>query len=127
METHELDFHSTFRTLCSFQPSSDKSYLEGFAAKLTPEYLLTSKQRREIAEKDWIEWLEKYSKRIEAERVEWGESSDWMKLRLIEARKANPRFVLRQWVLEEVIQKAEEDPLTGRRILAKVLQVSVLT
>jgi uncharacterized protein YdiU (UPF0061 family) len=35
----------------------------------------------------------------------------------------NPRFVLRQWVLEEVIAKVEEDAVSGRRILAKVLKV----
>ncbi|KAF8501880.1 hypothetical protein BU17DRAFT_58823 [Hysterangium stoloniferum] len=124
METHDLDFHSTFRMLCSFQPSSDKSYLEGFAAQLTPEYLVASEQRRQTAQKDWIEWLEKYGKRIESEQGDWGDSSDWMKLRVVEARKANPRFVLRQWVLEEVIKKAEEDPTTGRRILAKVLEMA---
>ena len=39
------------------------------------------------------------------------------------ARAANPRFVLRQWVLEEVIKKVEEDMDNGKRILAKVLQV----
>ena len=42
----------------------------------------------------------------------------------MEMRAANPRFVLKQWVLEEVIRKVESDPGTGKRVLAKVLQVS---
>jgi len=36
----------------------------------------------------------------------------------------NPRFVLRQWVLEEVIKKVEKDPDSGKKILGKVLQMA---
>ena len=38
-------------------------------------------------------------------------------------KAANPRFILRQWLLEEVIKKTEKDSLSGRRVLAKVLHV----
>lgn len=48
----------------------------------------------------------------------------WEAAREKAARDANPRFVLRQWVLEEVIRKVEEDAVSGRRVLRKVLQVS---
>ena len=37
--------------------------------------------------------------------------------------RVNPRFVLRQWVLEEIIQRVE-DPASGKRALAKILEVS---
>lgn len=40
----------------------------------------------------------------------------------------NPRFVLRQWVLEEIIAKLEEsgveDIVEGRKVLARILDVS---
>ncbi|OCH87311.1 hypothetical protein OBBRIDRAFT_837492 [Obba rivulosa] len=36
------------------------------------------------------------------------------------ARAANPRFVLQQWVLEEVIRKV----LNGKRVLRQVLQMA---
>ena len=39
-------------------------------------------------------------------------------------RAANPRFVLRQWVLEEVIRRVEADADSGKRVLAKTLQLS---
>ncbi|KAI0264397.1 hypothetical protein BC834DRAFT_882858 [Gloeopeniophorella convolvens] len=48
--------------------------------------------RRDTAQKRWRDWLEKFAA----------------------PRSANPRFVLRQWVLEEV----------GRRILSKVMQTA---
>ena len=38
-------------------------------------------------------------------------------------KSVNPRFVLRQWLLEEVIKKVEEDSKTGKQVLAKVFQV----
>jgi len=38
-----------------------------------------------------------------------------------EARLANLRFVLRQWVLEEVIAKVEADAQNGRHVSAKVM------
>lgn len=86
----------------------------------------------------WKDWLEKYAARIESEREEWitaspegdwewvsaSSDSDWQGQREKEARLANPRFVLRQWVLEEVIAKVEADRQNGRHVLAKVMQVS---
>jgi uncharacterized protein YdiU (UPF0061 family) len=75
----------------------------------------------------WKDWLEKYAARIESEKEEWvGASSDgdWQAQREKDARLANPRFVLRQWVLEEVIAKVETDAKNGRSVLAKVMQVS---
>lgn len=70
-----------------------------------------------------MEWLETYKRRIEDERDDWKEHEDWSLKRVQEGQKANPRFVLRQWVLEEVIKKVEEDHVKGKRILAKVLEV----
>ena len=45
-------------------------------------------------------------------------------------KRANPRFVLRQWVLEETIAKLEvtgvEGIKEGRAVLAKILDVSAM-
>ena len=123
LEAHELDFHSTFRTLTSFQPSFASAELELLAARLIPELVITSRDARERAQKEWVDWLEKFKKRIEEEREDWSEHENWTLARKEEGRKANPRFVLRQWVLEEVIEKVEKDHIGGKRILAKVLEV----
>ena len=129
LEEHGLDFHSTFRKLSAFRPghiqdSGEK--LDGFIS-----YLLESTPRPEQLDRvkasaDFKAWLTKYSDRILEEREEWGPISqeEIDALRQKEMDGVNPRFVLRQWVLEEVIEKVEKDAVSGRRVLAKVLKVS---
>ena len=123
LDLHQLDFHSTFRILSSFRPSFAGTELESFATRLIPDSLVPSTDARERAKKDWLAWLETYGNRIEEERDEWGAGEGWERAREMEGRKVNPRFVLRQWVLEEVIKKVDDDPEIGKRILAKVLDV----
>lgn len=138
METHKSDFHSTFRTLSSFKASWLTDAPENILSPdivvfidrllaLTPE-----PERLDVvaAKKAWQEWLETYAKRIQGERdqaSELGWSVDLQKMeeeRQTAMRAANPRFVLRQWLLEDVIKRVERDPDTGKRVLAKVLHVS---
>lgn len=124
LELHELDFHSTFRTLCTFKPSLTD--LEVFAARITQDSLISSTEKREAARKDIKEWLDTYANRIQEEGEAWNGGDDWLKTREVEMKNANPRFVLRQWVLEDVIKRVEEDHVSGKQILAKVLQVCLI-
>jgi len=130
MESNKLDFSSTFRILCDFKPSMIKAS-EGsgspelqvlirriLATSPYPELLDVSQATQEL-----MGWLDKYAARIESERDEWG-ATDSDTERRTAARAANPRFILRQWLLEEVISKVERDVDSGKRVLAKVLQVS---
>jgi len=56
-----------------------------------------------------------------------GEGQGWEEKREVEMLRSNPAFVLRQWVLEELISKLEETGVDGieegRRELARVLDV----
>ena len=138
MESHKLDFHGTFRTLSTFKPSllepqgQDSSNGKASASSVPPdlEAFITSllaltpqKQtmQHDLATTEWLQWLEKYAERIESEKAEWGTDVDAE--RQLAAKNANPRFVLRQWLLEEVIQNVERDADSGKRVLAKVMQV----
>jgi uncharacterized protein YdiU (UPF0061 family) len=132
MEDHKLDFHSTFRTLSLFKPSmlsatateGKSTPLEVFISQLltlTPEPEQVDHAK---ATEAWMAWLDKYSKRIESEESEWPEDIDVKREKA--AKAVNPRFVLRQWVLEEVIAKVERDHDSGKRLLAKVMCVSGL-
>lgn len=132
MGDHRLDFHSTFRRLAYFRPSmvqpvegsdGDNPALGEFVESLltlTPEPQMVDAFK---AKSDWKTWLKTYAARIESERSEWDGDNDVDAARERASRAANSRFVLRQWVLEEVIKKVEEDMDNGKRILAKVLQV----
>lgn len=134
METHKLDFHSTFRTLCDFKPAlldqvdadttttSPSLDLHTYISRVlsvTPE---PSKVDHGTATKELLAWLDTYAKRISSESEQWGEDAD--KERKQEMRSVNPRFVLRQWVLEEVIGKVERDADSGKRVLAKVMHMA---
>ena len=125
MAEHKLDFHGTFRTLCTFRPSADEAQRNLLIDRLiaqcgTPHNLDIAK-----ATEDWKVWLNKYTARIESESDHWGKDGGNPEgERKQEMRGANPRFVLRQWVLEEIIRNVERDVHCGKRLLAKVLQVS---
>ena len=130
MQRHELDFHSTFRKLSSFNPSllsPNSDALATFLQDLTPETLACRVPSvRQAAMGDWEKWLEVYRTRIESDVDEWASEGDmWLEKRRQAMLGANPRFVLRQWVLEEIIKGVEKDWKTGRRVLAKVLEVRV--
>ncbi|KAI0058214.1 UPF0061-domain-containing protein [Artomyces pyxidatus] len=125
---HKLDFHLTLRHLCAFRPallaSNAEPALEDFLNTLfgytsTPEWL-----QRDTATQAWLAWLEKYGARIEGEREAGADADAWDREREVAARAANPRFVLRQWLLEEVIAKVEADAVSGRRVLGKVMQMA---
>lgn len=125
-----MDFHSTFRALAFFRPSllATDDLLEQYLATLVSTNGLTSSPREEDV-KEWLAWLEKYAARILDEKAEWGavetaESLDaGLDEREKEAKGSNPRFVLRQWVLEEVIKALESDMPRGKEILLKTLYV----
>lgn len=127
MADHRLDFHLTFRHLTRFQPALLSSS-DTFIDTLLRFTSTGDVPEREDASTQWKNWLEKYAARIESEKEEWVSASsdgEWQAQREKEARLANPRFVLRQWVLEEVIEKVEADAQNGRHVLAKVMQVRV--
>ncbi|KAK0233872.1 hypothetical protein IW262DRAFT_1452426 [Armillaria fumosa] len=104
MQDQALDFHGTFRAL---------------SKGAVVEKLLGANKDDE-SRKDWERWVGTYEARVESEKDEWFSPAE----RLEEMKKANPRFILRQWVLEEVIAKVEKDPDTGKRVMAKVLQMA---
>ncbi|OCH95411.1 UPF0061-domain-containing protein [Obba rivulosa] len=133
---HKLDFHGTFRLLTSFRPSlvqdqpgkGDSTEADAYISRILalsgePQFLDRNK-----AAGDMRDWLRRYAARIASERGEWAgaEGADGRidAERRQTARAANPRFVLRQWLLEEVIKKVEEDAQSGKRVLRKVLQMA---
>lgn len=72
----------------------------------------------------WKTWLQRYAERIRSDEPEWTSSSDWLDEREKVMKQANPRFILRQWVLEDVIAKCEKGDLgQSRAVLAKMLEV----
>jgi uncharacterized protein YdiU (UPF0061 family) len=128
LERHELDFHSTFRTISTFKPSlvrdvSLSEELKSFVNKIL-ELSPSPKVNESAAVEELIKWLHDYGQRIESEKEDWKEAEDIDAAREKEMKSVNPRFVLRQWLLEEVIKRVERDSQSGKRVLAKVMHVS---
>ena len=104
----------------------------------------STNEQLEEAKKDFIPYLTHFSARLlRPEEVEaWAEASveqnergvplvgsGWEANREAAMKRVNPKFVLRQWVLEELIAKLEKSGVgrieDGRKDLAKVLDVSL--
>lgn len=121
MTDQRLDFHRTFRLLTKFTPSlfAQTSQLESYISELLSNSV-DQKLDKANATTQWMAWLDKFQERIESEKDLWDSPEDE---REVEGKNANPRFVLRQWVLEEVIAKVAKDHSKGKRLLAKVLHV----
>lgn len=83
-----------------------------------------SDNRKTAASTAWSTWLRSYATRIDKEDSDaWEGDGDWLERREEYMKASNPRFVLRQWVLEEVIAKCEGDVPRSRAILSKMLEV----
>ncbi len=122
LQTQKLDYPSTFRRLTTFRTSlvSDKSRSHDLDTFISSLYSASFEVDKEEAQKEWRAWLIVYAERVEKESGLWkgGEEE-----REKTARGVNPRFVLRQWVLEEIIKRVQTDPESGKRALAKVHEV----
>ncbi|KAF9236723.1 hypothetical protein BU15DRAFT_89018 [Melanogaster broomeanus] len=121
MEEQKLDFHGTFRKLSFFQPGTltgdngeRQSTLESFIGGLLSGSAEADRLDHATATEQWLGWLDKYAARIEAEAPEWVGEVDYHAAREQAAKAANPRFVLRQWLLEEVIKKVGDGPYHGK-------------
>ncbi|KAL7422041.1 hypothetical protein Q5752_003814 [Cryptotrichosporon argae] len=118
LHTHGLDLNASVRALCAFPADGDG---EAFAAKLVAAASTSAPPAPAAA--DLARWLKAYAARV-AEPGEWGAQRE------AEMKRANPRFVLRQWVLEEVIATmeaalADGDVPRARQVLAEVLEMAL--
>ncbi|ORX35615.1 hypothetical protein BD324DRAFT_652165 [Kockovaella imperatae] len=144
LHAHSLDFHTSFRHLCSFLVSqnSNEAYVKSFLTRwLELSGPTLPQDSTESAQKALRPWLDVYTTRVlaDAEVQAWSQNHEndpntpetnasWQQLREKAMKKVNPRFVLRQWVLEEVISDIEkaglEDLVSARKSLARVLDLA---
>lgn len=107
-------FHSSFRLLAQFVTTTDPSF-ERLLDRLLPPVATGTPARPEDARRAWTSWFEMYEGRLAA-------SAQSVAERQARLRRANPRFVLRQWILEETIQRLEAKNDTA--FLERVLRMA---
>ncbi|GAA5999623.1 Fmp40p [Rhodotorula paludigena] len=117
MAEHELDFTNTHRLLSQFTSTSAPTFaafLDALLSRASSSSFLTARA-------DWTSFLASYEARLSREGAP--AASD----RRARMDRVNPRFTLRQWVLEETIAavtRAPEPGGEGVRQLERVLELA---
>lgn len=113
LQTHSLDYSLSFRLLSQFSGTTSPDFSAFLDKFLPPGVILASRI-------DCEKWFATYWTRLESEEEVAAEKAATEK-RKTRMNKCNPRFVLRQWVLEETISKAQKGDL---KALDRVLKLS---
>ncbi|OCF38633.1 hypothetical protein I317_07581 [Kwoniella heveanensis CBS 569] len=131
LQAHSIDFHTSFRLLSKFRPSqvisddsgsssSSSEYLDTFASDFIQQTTTSSATAAACtidsvspAKDAFKSWLISYAARSTAdeEKTAYGgiaSAQEFDQAREKAMKAVNPRFVLRQWVLEETIAKMEQ-------------------
>jgi len=105
MQAHEIDMTLWFRGLIDVDPAvpSLRSFDDAFY----------DAARREAGEGALLEWLSRYAARIAEDPLSARERRERMRL-------ANPKYVLRNWLAQQAIDRAHEGDMAG---IAELLEV----
>lgn len=136
LRAHGADFHASLRELSNFHPSKidDDAYRRSFAKRWVANTTIDLKSDSAMRVEEGITaWLRTYAARATSadEKAAWEKDApdgEWEEIRTVAMRAVNPRFVLRQWLLEETIKTVDEalkakDVTGARKVLARVLDV----
>ncbi|GAA6055855.1 hypothetical protein JCM3770_001522 [Rhodotorula araucariae] len=115
LSTHELDFSNAHRLLAQFVSTTDASF-PAFLDALLPAASSSASTARD----DLVAFFTTYDARLASEGAAAAAT------RRARLERANPRFTLRQWVLEETIAKlsAASTRAEGRAQLERVLDMA---
>ncbi|GAA5948809.1 hypothetical protein JCM3765_003908 [Sporobolomyces pararoseus] len=120
MERNELDFTNSFRLLSQFTSVESPSFSAFLDALLNSDS--TSPSNSSISNNDrsdWTNFFKSYEARLLTEGTEAAST------RVSRMNSYNPRFALRQWVLEETIKKLGNDgEAAGVEQLNRVLEMA---
>jgi len=118
LEAYELDFHHAFRRLSHIKledltTEDQRKDAAGRFHKSNEAPRQESESRERIGR-----WLEKWASRI---REDWPEGKQ--EERQAEMKKANPKFVPRSWILDELIDRVEKKG--ERDILRDIMKLNL--
>ena len=118
LEALELDFNHFFRRLSSVKLSSlstTEQRQEMASIFFHAEGMTATSGVTESAARERVgAWLEKWAQRA---RQDWGDDRDGEREKAM--KKVNPKFIPRSWVLDEIIQRVEQDG--EREVIGRVM------
>ncbi|GAA5926797.1 Fmp40p [Sporobolomyces koalae] len=120
MEKDELDFTNSFRILSQFTSVKAPSFDRLLDTLLKSDLTAPTASRASTSDRaDWTRFFKTYEERLATEGPDAASS------RRARMNAHNPRFALRQWVLEETIQKlGDGGEVEGVEQLNRVLDMS---
>ncbi|GAA6059981.1 hypothetical protein JCM10212_001330 [Sporobolomyces blumeae] len=121
IERNSLDFTNSFRALSQFQSVDSPSFAKFLDRLLVSNSTAPATSTREVStadRTDWTTFFKAYESRLEREGPDAAET----RRARMDAR--NPRFTLRQWLLQETIQKVTNDGDAGVDQLNRVLSMA---
>ena len=107
LHAHEIDMSLWFRGLMRVDPAAPS--LQPFADAFYDA------AKREAGEGALQEWLRRYAARLAEDPLSAGERRERMRL-------ANPKFVLRNWLAQQAIDRAHDGDFTGIGELLEVMR-----
>jgi uncharacterized protein YdiU (UPF0061 family) len=114
MAKYELDFHHFFRRLAEIPVRGIVLAGEEANAQLAASFVHESAKNSDEAKKAVLEFLHSYAARLAEQEVEDSE-------RIPAQKKINPKFVPKNWVLDEIIQRVERKG--DREVLKGVVEM----
>lgn len=123
LESLELDFNQSFRKLSSLKTTELDSEDECRAAAgrfFHHEGVSAAGETDESARRKMGQWLERWREQIIAD---WGEGPDADEAREIAMKKVNPKFIPKNWILDELIDRVERKD--EREILGRVMHMAL--
>lgn len=122
MEAFELDFNQFFRKLSSLKVENletEEGRKEQAAVFFHHEGITGLGNTKEAARTRVAVWLERWSTRV---YEDWGPTGS-NEERILAMKKVNPKFVPKNWVLDELIKRVEKGG--EREILNGVMQMAL--
>ncbi|KAI4239555.1 MAG: hypothetical protein L6R40_005500 [Gallowayella cf. fulva] len=124
MEALELDFNHFFRRLSGVKLADleNEAGRKWVAGRFFHAEGVTGlgNDNEEVARGRIAKWLEKWGMRI---TQDWGSGEDGDGKREVEMKKANPKFIPRSWVLDELIQRVEHGG--ERKVIEQVMEMAL--
>ncbi|KAA8909580.1 hypothetical protein FN846DRAFT_776207 [Sphaerosporella brunnea] len=113
LQKYDLDFHHFFRRLSEVPVRQIVDNGEDANNQLAESFLNSQVKKRDEAIKDVLGFLHSYVARLKEEGVEDEE-------RMAKMKRKNPKFVPKNWVLDEIIERVEKK--RERKVLKDVME-----
>jgi uncharacterized protein YdiU (UPF0061 family) len=119
LQLHETDMTIFYRELCKINATTSIAA----AFQIIQKAFYNSDTLQETHKQTWLQWLEKYISRIKIDKLQdGGDDIAFAKARTQQMNKINPKYVLRNYIAQLVIDDATKGDTTLLQEIYTMLQ-----